>query len=328
MRALITGGAGFIGLHVARALAARGCAVTLVDKAGSADGGGELAAFVASGPHTFIECDLRQARPLDDLEGEYAYVFHFAAILGVAAVRKDPTAVLRDNVEMQLRVLDFAARQPSLQRFVFTSTSEVYAGTLQQSSLRFPTPEDTSLALPDLSEPRTSYMLSKIYGEALMQHAGLPFVIVRPHNIYGPRMGTRHVIPQLMQRIAATPGGADLPVYSADHRRTFCYIQDAAEMFVAIVQTPATAGITLNIGTEQPEVTMRELAQRICRVMGREVRIVDGPVTAGSPSRRQPDISRIVSMTGILPAVDLDEGLRRTYAWYQQHVLWEGSLAI
>jgi nucleoside-diphosphate-sugar epimerase len=63
-----------------------------------------------------------------------------------------------------------------------------------------PTPEDTLLALPGLDQPRTSYMLSKIYGEAMVRHSGVPFTILRPHNIYGPRMGSSHVIPELLQK--------------------------------------------------------------------------------------------------------------------------------
>jgi UDP-glucose 4-epimerase len=315
MKALITGGAGFIGFNLARTLASRGCDLTLVDRPGvGADP--EMRAFLQSGRHHLVERDLLDPEALDGLPGEYTSIWHLAAILGVAAVRRDPQAVLRDNLRMQLQVLDFAARQPALQRVVFTSTSEVYAGTLQHFALPFPTPESTPLAIPDLSEPRTSYMLSKIYGEALVHQSGLPFLIVRPHNVYGPRMGTRHVVPELMQRVAATPDGAELVVYSPDHRRTLCFVQDAVDMMSAAAETPSTVGATLNVGTEAPEVTMRDLATRICRLMNRDVRVVDGAVTPGSPGRRQPDISRVVALTGVRPRIDLEEGLRRTYEWY------------
>ena len=84
--------------------------------------------------------------------------------------------------------------------FVFASTSEVYAGSLEHFGLPIPTPETAPLGLPDLGRPRTTYMLSKIYGEALCRHAGLPFTILRPHNLYGPRMGMAHVIPELHAR--------------------------------------------------------------------------------------------------------------------------------
>lgn len=317
MKALITGGCGFIGFNLAQRLAAQGYAVTLVDRPGTGAGDAEVREFVSSGAHQHVERDLTAAGALDGLADDYTAICHLAAILGVAAVRRDPQAVLRDNLRMQLHALEFASRQRGLGRFVFTSTSEVYAGTLQHFALPFPTPESTPLAVPDLAEPRTSYMLSKIYGEALLHQSGIPFVIVRPHNVYGPRMGTRHVVPELMQRIAAAPDGAEVMVYSPDHRRTLCFVQDAVAMMSAAADTPSTIGATLNIGTDAPEVTMRDLAMRICRLMDRDVKLVDGPVTPGSPARRQPDISRVVALTGVGPVVDLDEGLRRTYQWYR-----------
>ena len=100
---------------------------------------------------------------------------------------------------MLRNIITFGKRQENLERLIFTSTSEVYAGTLKYFSLKIPTPENTPLALTELSENRTSYMLSKIYGEALCLHSGLPVTIVRPHNFYGPRMGLSHVIPELFK---------------------------------------------------------------------------------------------------------------------------------
>ena len=76
-------------------------------------------------------------------------------------------------------------------------------------------------------------MLSKIYGEALVHQSGLPFTIVRPHNFYGPRMGLSHVVPQLLQRIHEAADGDELVVYSIDHQRTFCFIDDAVEYSAA-----------------------------------------------------------------------------------------------
>jgi len=325
MNTLITGGVGFIGFALARTLAASGWSVTLVDRPGQADQDHELATFLESGPHRLIQCDLLDPRALDAVAGTFDVVWHLAAILGVAAVRRDPMAVLRDNVQMQLHVMAFARRQVGLKRFVFTSTSEVYAGTLTHYGLPFPTPESTPLTVSDLGEPRTSYMLSKIYGEALLHQAGLPFAIVRPHNVYGPRMGTRHVVPQLIQRILATPDGGALEVFSPEHRRTFCFVQDAVAMMCGILANQPTLGATLNIGTEQPEVTMRELAARLAQLMGRDIRIVDGPVTPGSPVRRAPSLNQTAALTGVTPKVSLDEGLSQTYEWYRAYLSSTGE---
>lgn len=322
MKILITGGAGFIGLNLARELANRGHALTLVDNFARGANDAELAAFLAAGPHSLVKADLLDRSSLAGLPADHEVVVHLAAILGVEKVNREPLVVLRDNLEMNLAVLALARRQAGIKRFVFSSTSEVYAGTLEKFGLTFPTPESTPLSLPELSLPRTSYMLSKIYGEALVHQSGLPFTILRPHNIYGPRMGLSHVVPQLMQRIWAAHDDADVVVYSPEHRRTFCFAADAARLAALALESPACAGATLNLGNVEPEVTMTELAGRIARVVGRKVKIVPGTVTAGSPVRRQPDIARLISLTGSRPEIGLDEGLGLTFDWYRAN-LWE-----
>ena len=127
-------------------------------------------------------------------------------------------------------MIALARQQEKFSRFLFASTSEVYAGTLESFNLTVPTPEESVLAVQNLNEPRTSYMLSKIYGEALCRQAGIPFTIFRPHNIYGPRMGMAHVIPEQLKKAWAAEEGDQLGVHSPDHRRSFCYIDDAVEL--------------------------------------------------------------------------------------------------
>ena len=91
-----------------------------------------------------------------------------------------------------MNAIDIAKKQKRLKRLLFASTSEVYAGTLRYHGLEFPTTEETPLTVSDLRHPRTSHMLSKIYGEALLRQSNLPYTIFRPHNFYGPRMGMSH----------------------------------------------------------------------------------------------------------------------------------------
>ena len=264
--------------------------------------------------------DLRDPASVEDLGDHYTHIFHFAALLGVQNVLERPAEVLRDNVSMLTTVLDLAARQAQLRRFVFPSTSEVYVGTQQQFELPIPSPETTPLAVSALDAPRTSYMLSKIYGEALCQHSGLPFTIVRPHNFYGPRMGLAHVIPQLLQRIHAARDGDELIVYSIDHRRTFCYVDDAIDYLLALAETPGAEGGTFNVGVQHPEVTMGELAHTLTEIVGRDLELVAGETTAGSPPRRCPDMAQTIEVSGLEPAVSLQDGAQRTYDWYRDHI--------
>ena len=247
-------------------------------------------------------------------------MFHLAAIVGVANVLNAPYRVLDENARLLLRVIDFAGRLPHLERLVFASTSEVYAGTLELATLPVPTPEDAPLTLPPLDRPRTSYLLSKVYGEAACLQSGLPATIIRPHNVYGPRMGLAHVIPELLQRAHEAPDGGRLEVFSVDHRRTFCHVDDAVELIVKMAQSPSCAGEVLNVGSQSPEVTIREVAEIVIGTVGRELSIEPLPPTPGSPERRCPDMSKATRVTGYTAQVTLEEGIRSTYDWYLDRV--------
>ena len=319
-RVLITGGGGFIGAHLGRALAEAGHEIDLVDNLSRGRMDSDLEELAARPNVTFVEKDLLEEGALDDLSSGYARVFHLAAIVGVANVLDAPGRVLRANVELLARVLDLCARQSALERLVFASTSEVYAGTLELGDLPVPTPEDAPLILPDLTRPRTSYMLSKIYGEAMCFQSGLPVTVVRPHNVYGPRMGLAHVIPELLQRAHATPDGGRLEVYSVDHRRTFCHVSDAVELLARASEAPGAEGEILNVGNQQPEIRIGDLAELIIRVVGRELDIDPKPPHPGSPERRCPDMSRTTELTGYSGRVTLEDGVRDTDDWYRPSV--------
>ena len=319
-RVLITGGAGFIGAHLARRLVDDGARVDLVDDFSRAVHDADLAALAASPSVRILQRDLRAGGALDDLGDDYRHVLHLAAIVGVGRVVRQPLAVLADSVAMLQNVIAAARRQRGLERLVFMSTSEVYAGTLDRGDLPFPTPESVPLALSRPAEPRTAYMLSKIYGEAMCHHAEVPVSILRPHNVYGPRMGLSHVVPELLQRAHEAAEDTALSVASIDHRRTFCYVDDAVELILRIAASPACAGETLNVGVGEPEVSIRELGSRIAETVGKRLEIVARPTTPGSPPRRCPDMTKTHALVGRPPQVDLATGLRRTYDWYRRHV--------
>ncbi len=325
MHALITGGAGFIGGHLAKRLIDDGHHVTMVDNLSRGVSDAHIAELSGTGRFTTVIADLRDPHALDSFDADITHIFHFAALLGVANVIERPYPTLRDNVSMVANMIDYAKRLDGLERFVFPSTSEVYVGTQQFFELPIPSPESTPLAVSALDQPRTSYMLSKIYGEALCQHSGLPFTIVRPHNFYGPRMGLSHVVPQLLQRIFNSADGDELVVYSMEHQRTFCYIDDAIGYLTALASHEAATGGTFNIGVQAPEVRIGELAEVLCEVVGRDLHVVPGETTAGSPFRRCPDMAHTIGVTGMNPTVTLVEGVRRTFDWYRTNVFEGGS---
>jgi UDP-glucose 4-epimerase len=306
----------------------RGWRVDLVDNFARGVLDAELDALQGSGSVRLLERDLLAPDAFAGFDDDYEYVVHFAAIVGVSNVVGRPYDVLTDNVLMTSHVISWARRQPRLRRFLFASTSEVYAGTLTHVGVPIPTPEDVLLTVADLGEPRTSYLLSKIYGEAMCHHAGMPFTIFRPHNVYGPRMGLSHVIPELLERAHAAGDGDSLEVFSVEHRRTFCYVADAVEMMLRAAEAPAAAGETLNIGNEAPEVTVGDVALLVAKTVRKNLEIVPLPPTPGSPPRRCPDLTKTSALTGYEPAVSLERGIELTYEWYRTRVFQaEGIVA-
>jgi nucleoside-diphosphate-sugar epimerase len=317
---LITGGAGFIGERVASALLADGNEVHIIDNFSRGQNDQALKTLAATRGARILQEDLLAPNALSSLPDDYDFVLHLAAIVGVQNVLQRPHETLHDNVLMHVAAIRFARRQKLLKRFVFASTSEVYAGSLGRGDLPVPTPEDITLRLTPLDEPRSSYMLSKIYGEAMLLHSGLPFTILRPHNIYGPRMGMAHVVPQLLEKAHRARPHSFIEVFSVDHRRSFCFIDDAVEMVKRVLDSPATLNEVLNLGAESPEVTMYQVAEIVIRTVGRPLAIRSMPPTPGSPVRRAPQMARMTEAVGYVARVGLEEGIGRTYDWYRSHM--------
>ena len=326
-RALITGGCGFIGSHLGARLERSGFEVDLVDNFARGVADEDLRALLERPDVRLIECDLLDPGAIAKLGDGYELIFHLAAIVGVANVLGRPYEVLDQNVAMTVGVLELARRQQQLSRLVFASTSEVYAGTLEHFELQIPTPESAPITIPDVALPRTSYMLSKLYGEALCIQSGLPVTVIRPHNVYGPRMGMSHVIPELLERARRASDGDRLEVYSVDHRRTFCYVEDAVEMIALAAGSPQCVGEVLNVGKEGPEIEIGQLAEQVIETVGRELTIEPRPATAGSPARRAPEMLKARALTGYSAQVELREGLDRTYRWYGENVFGGSGLS-
>ncbi len=319
-RVLITGGGGFIGLHLALALAKKGYGIVLADNFSRAVKDRALMDLADRFDVRIIDANLLSLDSALTLGRDFSFIYHLAAIIGVRHVLARPYAVLSDNVALTANVLALAREQKGLKRFIFASSSEVTAGAHQYLNTPVPTPETTPLALTDIAHPRTSYMLSKIYGEAMCHQAGVPFTIIRPHNVYGPRMGMAHVIPEVLKRSHDLKDGSNLDVASVEHRRAFCYVDDAVEMIFRLSAAAGALGGTFNVGDQAAEISVGDLARMILSVVGRNARINPLPPTPESPARRCPDMRRTIAVTGYEPVVSLADGVRRTYDWYRSNV--------
>ncbi len=317
MKILITGGYGFLGFHLANSLSRLNCSITLLDIKPVKDFDNDFKSLLLRDNISYIQADLLDKKFHNCLKNDYSHVFHLAALLGVQNVLDNPLQVLSMNFEMLRNLIYFINSLPTKPILFFASTSEVYAGTLKSSQLEFPTPENSLLILPDLDHPRTSYMLSKIYGESLCYASKIKTIILRPHNLYGPRMGMKHVIPQLIKRIKNTPKGGSIGIYSPNHKRTFCFIDDAVEQIYQLINKVNLTSSTFNLGTQKPELKMQELGHLLLEVMNRDdILIKQLDNTPGSPERRCPSTVTLDNITGRKERTSMFLGLKRTYNWY------------
>lgn len=316
-RVLITGGTGFIGLHLARTLLARGAEVTLLDNFFRHEKDADLRALLPA--VRLIEHDLTM--PLaDTLAGQrFTQIYHLAAIVGVRYSNDMPLRVLRTNLLTTLNLLDWWAQQDSA-ALCFASTSEIYAGSVALGIAPLPTPERVPLAIEDPQLARSSYAASKLVGEMACLNqarvAGLPLRIVRYHNVYGPRMGYEHVIPQFIERVLDRQN--PFPIYGAYQRRAFCYVEDAVAATVQVMALPDQDALTVNIGNDTEETQILDLAQQLFAVTGWQAELEIHAPPPGSPERRRPNLEYLRHLTGYEPRVTLRDGLQRTYNWYQQ----------
>jgi nucleoside-diphosphate-sugar epimerase len=281
-----------------------------------------LAAVAGRGNVEYCRVDLTDPHVGRMLPRDIDTIFHLAGVLGVEQVQRSPDRVLEVNAVSTLNVFNYARTLTGLMRVVFSSTSEVYAGTLRHMGVPIPTPETVPLCLEDVSAPRTSYALSKMYGEgvafAWRQCHGIPTTILRYHNVYGPRMGMRHVIPETFVKIARSDGTINVP--SARHTRAFCFIEDGVEATIRCAEAAQTEGQIVHVGSSREEIEIRDLVSKIAEVMNRRIAIRELPDTPGSPSRRCPNVTALERLTGFRAMVSLDDGLCRTYAWYRERL--------
>ncbi|HEX6360173.1 NAD-dependent epimerase/dehydratase family protein [Actinophytocola sp.] len=314
MRTLVLGGAGFIGLHLTRRLLAEGHAVTIADDFSRGRQDPELAALGVPVVHT----DLTDPTSYDTLPHGWDHVYMLAAVVGVRNVESDPARVIRTNTLALLHLLDWL--RPG-ERLFFASTSEAYAGGVSAGIVPVPTPETVPLMIEDIAAPRFAYGVSKMLGEAAVVHTArakkIPFVVGRFHNVYGPRMGADHVIPELSLR--AMRREDPFLLYGADQSRAFCHVDDAVEAMVRLMAADAATGRIVHIGNDTEEANIGDLAKLVLRVAGYDPTVESVPAPPGSVARRCPDLTTLRQLTGFEPVVSLEEGARHTFEWYRQN---------
>lgn len=320
-KVLITGGVGFIGLHLARLHAEQNDKVVLVDNLFRGKADSELEAVLKNKNVSMIKTDLTKESGWKKIKGHpFDYVYHLAAVNGTDLFYKIPHEVLRINLLTTIYGLEWFKDHNPKGKIMFTSSNEAYASALEAfNQLPIPTPEDVPLVVSDVKNPRWTYGATKMIGEQLFIHYAtsynLRMSIVRPHNFYGPRAGFNHVIPQFIERI--TKQVDPFPIYGATDTRSFCYITDAVEAMRLVMLSSKTDGEIYHIGTTE-ETVIKDLAENLFEVGGwrpKKIEIHESP--EGSVKRRLADVSKIKKDVGWTAKTSLKEGLAKTFDWYK-----------
>lgn len=319
MRALITGGAGFIGSHLSETLLAAGHEVFVLDdlSTGSFDNIAHLKG--RAGFHYTIDTVMNE--PLvAELVDQCDVVYHLAAAVGVRLIVESPVRTIETNVHGTEVVLKLAAKKRRL--VVIASTSEVYG-----KSEAVPFREDGDIALGATLKHRWAYACSKAIDEflalAYWKEKRLPVIIVRLFNTVGPRQTGRYgmVVPNFVRQAL---DGEPITVFGdGTQTRCFTFVGDVVGALSAIVAEPAAVGDVFNLGNTE-EISIGQLAARVKTLVGSASPIVTIPYDQAYESgfedmpRRVPDISKIRNLIGYAPRVSLDEILRRVIEFHRK----------
>ena len=316
MRALVTGGAGFIGSHLTEALLHAGHGVTILDDLST----GRLVNLAAVKDHSrleVIEGSVTDEPLVRKVMAGIDVVYHLAAAVGVRLILDRPVGTIETNILGTEAILRAAREERP--RVVLASTSEVYG-----KNDRVPLSEDDDRVLGPTTKSRWSYACSKAIDEflglAYHHEYGVPVTIVRFFNTIGPRQTGRYgmVVPRFVRQAL---DGDPITVYG-DGRQSRCFtdVEDAVRATLALSQAPNAVGDVFNIGTTH-ELTIQELAERVRALVGSAAPIRFVPYEeAYQPGfedlrRRVPDIRKAERVAGYQPRVPLDETLHRVIAY-------------
>lgn len=308
MKVLITGGAGFIGSHLAERLVRRGDHVIVIDdlSTGSMENIQQLKGLCN------FEYEIESVtneKLMAELVDSADIIYHLAAAVGVKLIVESPTRTMETNIRGTEIVLQLAAKKKK--RVLITSTSEVYG---KRETIPFRENDDLVLGPPD--KGRWSYACSKLIDEflaiAYWREKRVPAVIARMFNVVGPRQIGRYgmVVPSLIKQALKKQ---DLTIYGDGHqRRCFSHVNDAVGALIALAEHPEANGEVYNIGSTD-EISILDLARKIKHLTGSDSKLVFIPYSQAYEEgfedmmRRVPDLTKIKELIGYQPTMSLDE---------------------
>ncbi len=308
-KAIITGGAGFIGSHLAERLKQRGDDVLIIDNLST--GRIENINHLLDDRCRFLESDACKAVADDAIWRGVTHVYHLAAAVGVQRVVEDPAAMVHNNVEQTAAVLDAARRHDVA--VLITSSSEVY-GKCPVLPLR----EDMELVYGPTTASRWAYGLTKAVDEHLAidmhRRFGLRSIVVRLFNTIGPRQVGHYgmVVPRFVDKAISNQ---PIEVYGdGTQTRAFCDVRDVTRALTELMNRDDCYGRVFNVGSEH-RVTINELADMVIRLAGSDSTVTHIPYEAvygpdfEDPPHRLPDVTRIKQAIGFTPTITLEQTL-------------------
>jgi len=308
---LITGGAGFIGSHLAERLIARGEHVVVVDNL-STGSSQNLSGLQSSPRFRFVRDTVLNRDAMAELVRDADLVYHLAAAVGVQLIVDSPIQAIETNVRGGEVVLDLATSFGK--RVLIASTSEVYG---KRARVPFREDDDLILGPPDIG--RWSYACSKLLDEfraiAVFRERGIRTVVVRLFNVVGPRQTGRYgmVLPNLIRQALS---GREMTVFgNGSQTRCFIHVSDAVETLIALAEHPDANGEVFNLGSTE-EIAILDLAHKIRSLTGSRSPIALIPYEVAYKQgfedmmRRVPDLEKLHRLLGCRPQRHLDETLR------------------
>ena len=311
MNILVTGGAGFIGSHLVDRLIDEGHDVLCVDNfiTGSKE---NIHQHDGNPRFTLIEKDVSEPWPDDLLKG-IERIYHLASPASPKSYIEYPIETLMVNSLGTAHLLD-ACRRLSI-RFLLASTSEIYGDPLEHPQ------KETYWGHVNPNGIRSCYDESKRFAESItMVYVRMHKIdarIVRIFNTYGPRLqkDDGRVISNFLTQVVSNQ---DLTVYGdGSQTRSFCYVTDLVRGLITVMESEKARGSVYNLGNPA-EFTIRELAERVCGLVGRKVGMVTKALPPDDPKQRQPDITKIKEELGWKPTVELEEGLQKTFEFFKE----------
>ena len=306
MKALITGGVGFIGSHLCDFLLARGCRVICLDNLLTSQTG-NIKHLMKNNDFQFVKHDITESLHLD---ADIDYVLHLASPASPLDFQRLPIEILRAGSLGTFNALEIAREKKA--RFLLTSTSEVYGDPLQN-----PQKEEYWGNVNPVGI-RSVYDEAKRFAEALTmayhRQFGIDIKIARIFNTYGSRMrkDDGRVVPTF---IVQALQGKPLTLFGdGSQTRSFCYISDLLEGIWRLAQSDINSPVNLG---NPVEITILQLAQKILQLTESKSRVVYGPLPEGEPKVRRPDISKAQNLLQWRPQIALEDGLQKTIDWFR-----------